>query len=181
MRIGELEMRPGMAFESEFGASLNHYGKMYNFFWQKLVDTNLFDFSLRCPNCGMKYTHNLIIPKAIGDFILMGDQSTTVVECKSSKKGRFPLKNIAKHQMEFGVIIDSLERHNYMFAFNDRRMGGGFKCYVMSARDFVNLVERENPGGSVSWAMIEEYSFQLRRMPGAFWDVLPIVEYVTEV
>lgn len=166
----------GYYFENELAKSMDSlidYG--YNIYYRKLTDTNLFDISLWCNHCSRKVTHNLILPKAISDFVLMSDMGTHFIEAKSSKqKVSFPLTNIKEHQLQSGLVINTFKHTTYHYLICNRYTKGDYKCYVLDSFQLDDLMSHVYPRKSLKWTEIEAVAITLPKLTG-MWDMIPFM------
>lgn len=141
----------------------------------------MFEFGLRCNHCGQIVKHNLILPKAIADFIVITDKSkgqfkdihtpiTTFHECKSSKNAKgFPIGNVKQHQIDYGLELTALGV-DYWFHINDRRKIRHFKCYSIKVTDFVDVCNKIQLK-YIPWGSLERVAISSKRLKGGMWDL----------
>lgn len=183
-KAGGRYKKMGKAFETEVMNSLQYWSREYNYWYKKLVDTNSYDFNVYCAKCKRKIRTRVVMPKAIGDMIVVGPHSTLFIECKSTKQQFFPLANIKDHQWRYGNSINQFQHSDYVFLINDRRIQRSFKCYYIFVTDLNVLVNSLNisiHSGKLPWNVLIDNSVEIRRISGGMWDLRPLLVHVTDV
>jgi penicillin-binding protein-related factor A (putative recombinase) len=173
----------GYKFEAEIGSSLQRFGHMMgsdanenpHFFYNKLVDTKLFDFFIRCDKCGSRVKHNLIIPKTLGDFYCAMQKGISwFLECKSSEQSSFPIQNIESHQLMFARTLERIGVP-YWFIFCDKsREGEKRRAFALSGLWTLQLIvkmEDELRRKSIPWPYIHEQGIELRWLGHGLWSM----------
>ena len=98
--------RRGYKWEDSFRLSIKRY--LPNAFIYKIMDTHSIEGLLSKLKESHQQYNKFLVPKVPADFIIIHDGRTMWIECKNTiNLTSFPLSNIAKHQLEFGVQISN--------------------------------------------------------------------------
>jgi len=163
----------GFAFESEISESLKHYQSKYDFIFEHMVDTNLFDFGIICDRCGHRVHHNLIIPKAVADFWIASNGKITFLEAKSSRSSSFPISNIREHQLSYALKM-AYYNIDYWFMICDRRKPRHHKAYALKGivlDEIMSSIARKRK--SIPWSLLEEHKdvIAINKLKGGIWEL----------
>jgi len=168
-------LKHGYIFEYEISRSLDLLSKKIDLWFKKLVDTKLFDTSVYCNHCNQRVSHNLIIPKTIADFIYVTHKTVGFLECKSSKQTSFPIRNIEKHQIQYGLQL-SYFNVPYYYIICNRAKPKHYTAFAISAQKLDDLIaEILEKRKSIPWRVLEDTAIKLDRLKGGLWNLEPII------
>ena len=175
-------MNKGYIFEHEWGESLKLAKQKLDIWYIKLSDTESYKFKTICPKCGTWFSpiasQNLILPKAIADYMAFYDKYTIFMECKKSKGNRFPFRNIKEHQWRWAIQLSRFPNVKYYFIINDRRVPRNYKCYAVDIKTFDEIAVTEGKM-SLSWKQIADNSIHVDRLYGRVWDAVKFLEAIS--
>ena len=164
----------GYYFEHEIGIALDElkkkrYGEL---FYYKMVDTHSYD-KIYCPQCGHKFEIPLIIPKAIADYMVWtGNRTMYFIECKfTSNDTSFPLRNIADHQISFGL---QASYYGWFYYFIIHISHSDF-CYVIDIKSLDDIMAKLKDRKSIPYKYLDAMSVKIKKA-GKIWDLSEVIK-----
>ena len=156
--------KPGYAQEAWWSSSLRraqaggtalHYWKLTDASWVERFK------ALVCEKCGHEnHTDWQMSLPAIADYFVVSEWGPQFHEVKSTKLASFPKKNIIRHQLADGVLLQSYGVP-YLFIVVSKKTRGAPRCFAVDATTvdalFADLDYRE----SVPFTYFEKFGKEL--------------------
>jgi len=143
-------------------------------FIYKIIDTHSIEGLLSKLKESHQQYNKFLVPKVPADFIIIHYGRTMWIECKNTTNlTSFPLSNIAKHQLEFGVQIASAGGE-YFFAIQ-RDEPYKKRAFLIDINTFLEIKSKVNREGkkSIKWLIFENHPNvkELELMRGSIYDL----------
>ena len=138
--------RLGYAFEKEVGEGLN---KIMGWYF-KIPDTRTMQFQT---------------VKVPADYLWCGPKTVVFLEAKQTSKSRFPLRNIKKHQLSFGLQINERTIAKYFFIIYFKHYK---RCFAIRPEFLIDEWDVSIPYQSIPIEFFERNGIEMKRYTAKF-------------
>lgn len=156
--------KPGYAQEAWWASSLRRaQNEGAQIFFKKLVDASWVERfkAMHCEKCGHEnHTDWEMSLPAIADYFVVSEGGSQFHEVKSTKLASFPKKNIARHQLADGVLLQSYGVP-YLFIVVSRKVRGAPRCFAVDATTMDTLFADLDYRESIPFPYFEKFGKEL--------------------